>query len=114
MSRLLLISLGQLNGHILEAVARSGRFAEILVAGRDPARGLRKTNQARIGAALEGHYPTINFVELDVNKASAAATLRKIAPDVALAAPTERLRSSFLGGVKHMPIRYRLRGADAA
>jgi hypothetical protein len=88
MSRLLLISLGQLNGHILEAVARSGRFAEILVAGRDPARGLRKTNQARIGAALEGHYPTINFVELDVNKASAAATLRKIAPDVALAAPS--------------------------
>jgi cytochrome P450 len=33
---------------------------------------------------------------------------------VELAAPVERLRSSFLGGVKHMPIRYRLRGADAA
>jgi hypothetical protein len=88
MSRLLLISLGQLNGHILEAVARSGAFAEILVAGRDPARGLRKTNQARIGAAIEGRYPAISFVELDVNDASAAAILREIAPDVALAAPS--------------------------
>ena len=27
---------------------------------------------------------------------------------VELAGPVERLRSSFLGGVKHMPIRYRL------
>ena len=31
--------------------------------------------------------------------------------DVELAGPVERLRSSFLGGVKHMPIRYRLREA---
>jgi cholest-4-en-3-one 26-monooxygenase len=29
-------------------------------------------------------------------------------------APVERLRSSFLGGVKHMPVRYRLRPAPAA
>ena len=29
--------------------------------------------------------------------------------DVELAGPVERLRSPFLGGVKHMPIRYRLR-----
>ncbi len=28
--------------------------------------------------------------------------------DVELAAPPERMRSSFLGGVKRMPIRYRL------
>ncbi|MCK4867948.1 MAG: hypothetical protein KAT39_07850, partial [Alphaproteobacteria bacterium] len=88
MSRFLLISLGQLNGHILEAVARSGAFTEILVAGRDPARGLRKTNQARIGAAVEGHYPAISFVKLDVNDASASAILRETAPDVALAAPS--------------------------
>ncbi len=31
--------------------------------------------------------------------------------EVELAGPVERLRSSFLGGVKHMPIRYRLRAA---
>lgn len=110
MSRLLLISLGQLNGHILEAVARSGAFAEILVAGRDPARGLRKTNQARIGAAIEGHYPAIRFVELDVNKASAARILREIAPDVALAAPSmlpwwrlDRLKGSRARAARAVP-----------
>jgi len=87
-SRLLLISFGQLNGHILEATARAGVFTEIIVAGRDPARGIKKTNQARIGAAIEGHYPAIRFVELDVNQASAARKLRDIAPDVTLAAPS--------------------------
>jgi hypothetical protein len=29
---------------------------------------------------------------------------------VELAGPVERVRSSFLGGIKRMPIRYRLRG----
>jgi hypothetical protein len=29
--------------------------------------------------------------------------------EVELAGPCERMRSSFLGGVKRMPIRYRLR-----
>ncbi len=31
--------------------------------------------------------------------------------DVELSGPVERLRSSFLGGVKHMPIRYRMKAA---
>jgi cytochrome P450 len=34
--------------------------------------------------------------------------------EVELTGPVERLRSSFLGGVKHMPIRYRLRPARDA
>ena len=33
--------------------------------------------------------------------------------EVELAGPVERLRSSFLGGVKHVPIRYRLRPEEA-
>jgi cytochrome P450 len=28
---------------------------------------------------------------------------------VELAGPTQRMRSSFVGGIKHMPIRYRIR-----
>ncbi len=32
--------------------------------------------------------------------------------EIELAGPFERMRSSFLGGVKRMPIRYRLRPAD--
>ena len=110
MSRLLLISLGQLNGHILEAAARSGGFAEIVVAGRDPTRGVRKTNQARIGGAIEGHYPAIRFVEIDVNRTSAAGLLREVAPDVALAAPSmlpwwqlDRLTGAAAGAARAVP-----------
>jgi cholest-4-en-3-one 26-monooxygenase len=33
---------------------------------------------------------------------------------VELAGPVERLRSSFVGGIKHMPIRYEMRSAEAA
>jgi len=44
-------------------------------------------------------------LELRVLFAELAARLEA----VELAGPVERLRSSFLGGVKHMPIRYRLR-----
>lgn len=88
MSRLLLISLGQLTGHILEAVARSGLFGAIVVAGRNPAYGVAKTNLARIGAGMAGRFPSIEFRELDVNGPHAAAEIRRIAPDLALAAPS--------------------------
>ena len=88
MGRLLLISPGQLIGHILEAVARSGAFTEIVVAGRTPTYGIAKANLARIGAAIEGHFPSLEFRELDVNDPGAGADIRRIAPDVALAAPS--------------------------
>jgi cholest-4-en-3-one 26-monooxygenase len=39
------------------------------------------------------------------------AELARRLESVELAGPVERMRSSFLGGVKRMPIRYRLRGA---
>lgn len=88
MTRLLLISLGQLTGHVLEAAARSGAFREIVVASRNRTYGIAKTNLARIGAAIECRYPRIEFRELDVDKPNAGAELRRIAPDVAFAAPS--------------------------
>jgi hypothetical protein len=88
MRRLLLISLGQLTGHILETVARSDIFPEIVVAGRNPAYGTAKTNLARIGAGVAGCFPSIEFFELDVNSPEAGSEIRRIAPDVALAAPS--------------------------
>lgn len=88
MSRLLLISLGQLTGHILESVARSDSFREIVVAGRNPNHGIAKTNLARIGAGVAGHFPSITYRELDVDRAGAGAEIRRIEPDVALAAPS--------------------------
>jgi hypothetical protein len=88
MQRLLLISLGKLTGYVLERLARNGPFSEIIVAGRSPDPALKKTNLARIGAAIEGRFPDISFVELNVNSAKAPAALADIAPDIILAAPS--------------------------
>ena len=110
MARLLLISLGQLTGHILEAVARSGTFREIVVAGRNPAHGIAKTNLARIGGAIEGRFPSIEFRKLDVNDLGAGARIHAISPDVALAAPSmlpwwklDRLRGLKAEAARSMP-----------
>jgi hypothetical protein len=86
--KLLLIGLGQLTGAVLDAVARDGRFAQIVLASRDVERGRAKVLAARIGAALEGEFPRIEFVPLDFDTAAAAETLKRIAPDVAFAAPS--------------------------
>jgi hypothetical protein len=86
--KLLLIGLGQLTGALLDAVARDGRFAQIVLAARDAERGRAKVLAARVGAALEGEFPRIEFVPFDFNTAAAPETLKKIAPDVAFAAPT--------------------------
>ncbi len=88
MARLLLISLGKLTGAVLEAAARDPRFDRIVVAGRQAAYGQAKVNQARIGAALEGRYPEIAFERFDFNEPGAAAVLKRLAPDVAFAAPS--------------------------
>ncbi|WP_395022439.1 hypothetical protein [Dongia sp.] len=86
--KLLLIGLGALTGAVLDAVARDGRFAHIVVAARDAEQGRAKVLAARVGAALEGEFPRIEFVPFDFNTATAPETLKKIAPDVAFAAPS--------------------------
>jgi hypothetical protein len=89
MARLLLISMGALTGTVLEAIARRGGFAEIVVAGRNPDAAERKLNNARIGAAIEGKFPAMRAVGLDFNETAVAArTLGGIRPDVAFAAPS--------------------------
>jgi cytochrome P450 len=40
-------------------------------------------------------------------------TLLARLPDIALAGPVERLRSGFIGGIKHMPIRFTARALQA-
>ncbi len=89
MARLLLISMGQLTGTVLEAVVRRGGFTEIVVASRNPAAAERKLNNARIGAAIEGQFPAMRAVGLDFNEtAEAARRLAEIRPDIAFAAPS--------------------------
>jgi hypothetical protein len=86
--KLLLIGLGQLSGAVLDAAARDGRFAQIVLASRNAELGKAKVLAARIGAALEGEFPRIEFVPFDFNTAAAPETLKRIAPDVAFAAPS--------------------------
>jgi hypothetical protein len=86
--KLLLIGLGALTGAVLDAVARDGRFAHIVLASRDAEQGRAKVLAARIGAALEGEFPRIEFVPFDFNTVAAPETLKRIAPDVVFAAPS--------------------------
>jgi len=86
--KLLLIGQGQLTGAVLDAVARDGRFAQIVLAARNAEQGRAKVQAVRIGAALEGEFPRLEFVPFDFNSASAPETLKRIAPDVAFAAPS--------------------------
>ncbi len=86
--KLLIIGLGQFTGAVLDSVARDGRFAQIVLAARNTELGKAKVQAARIGAALEGEFPRIEFVPLDFNTAAAPEVLKRIAPDVAFAAPS--------------------------
>jgi hypothetical protein len=86
--KLLLIGLGQLTGAVLDSAARDGRFAHIVLASRNAELGKAKVLAARIGAALEGEFPRIEFVPFDFNTASAPETLKRIAPEVAFTAPS--------------------------
>lgn len=88
MPRLLLISAGRLTAYVLERLCRGGFFEEIVVAGRTPESGIRKVNNARVGAAVEGRFPDIRFVEVDVGAPDAGRRLADIRPDVAMAAPS--------------------------
>lgn len=88
MARLLLVSLGVLNGMLLEAAARAEEFDEIVVAGRSADYTARKIANARIGAGVEGRFPAIRFVPFDLTEKGAGRALAGIAPDVTVAAPS--------------------------
>jgi len=110
MPRLLIVSLGQLGGAVLEAMARDAAFDEIVVATRSIARAEAKLNNARVGAAIEGRHPMLRAEAFDLNAPDAAARLRALAPDVAFAAPSllpwwalDRLPEPHRGHVAAVP-----------
>lgn len=88
MTRLALVSLGTLNGTVLEAVARSALVEEIVVLSRNAEYGQRKVNTARVGAAVLGRFPRITFTPFDFNTADAGAHLAATCPDVVITAPS--------------------------
>jgi len=88
MATLLLISLGKLTGAVLEGAVRSGAFERIVVAGRNPDAARARVHNARIGAAIEGRFPVVEAVHLDINAPGAGRVLAGVAPDLAFAAPS--------------------------
>ena len=56
---LLLISMGELATHLLEAVARTDVFDTIVVASRDLEKAKKRANNAVLGAGIEGFFPRI-------------------------------------------------------
>jgi hypothetical protein len=88
-SRVLLISLGQLNGLLLKLLARTPGIDEIMVGTRAGDRATPTLNLARMSAGAEGFFPTIRAVPFDLNETEAAAeALSELRPDVTFAAPS--------------------------
>ena len=89
MSKVLVIGLGSLGGHILEFLARSRGPTEIVAADVDETRGLQKTNNVILGAANMGFYPRMKFLKMDLNDIDGtSAILRNEQPDVVVNSTT--------------------------
>jgi hypothetical protein len=86
--RLLLVSLGTLNGAVLEAVAKTGAFDEIVVASRNAVHGTAKVNTTRVTAAIHGRFPAIRFERFDFNASGAGEQLKRMAPGIVVTAPS--------------------------
>ncbi|MDA1308495.1 MAG: hypothetical protein O2985_02705 [Proteobacteria bacterium] len=87
---MLIISIGELGTHVLEAVSRSGLFRRIVVASRSGLKAQQRLNNALIGAGLDGYFPRFEAVELDFNDPACVKQLRALAPDVIFSAPSLR------------------------
>ena len=86
---LLIVSMGELGTHVLEAVARSRLFERIVVASRSGQKATERVNNALIGAGLEGYFPRFEALAFDFNDTAASArVLRALAPDVVFSSPT--------------------------
>jgi hypothetical protein len=80
---ILLIGLGEVGGKALEILARRPGIARIVGADVDDTYGAQKVNNATFGAQLEGIYPNIDFVKIDLfDIDKTAETLAEMKPSV--------------------------------
>jgi hypothetical protein len=85
----MVVGLGALGGTVLELLARSGGVQEIVAADVNEDWGVRKTNNAVFGAALQGFYPKMSFRRVDLNDVEGTASLlEEVKPDVLFACVT--------------------------
>jgi len=84
-----MIGLGSLGGHVLEFLARTPGIDSIVAADVNEDWGIRKTNNAILGAANMGFYPNIQFHKINLNDVDGTAeTIREIKPDLIFNATT--------------------------
>jgi hypothetical protein len=94
----LLIGLGGLGGTVLEFLTRSPAVGRITGADLNRAKGLARTNLARVSRLAEGRQPELDFVPIDlVDVAGAAETIARVRPDVILS--TASLQTWWLTGL---------------
>ena len=85
---LLLLSMGELATHLLEALARTDIFNTLVVASRDLQKAQKRVNNAVLGAGIEGYFPNIVAEKLDVHSNDFSTKLRQINPDYIFSAPS--------------------------
>jgi hypothetical protein len=88
-TKIMIIGLGDLGGHVLELLVRSPGYRHIITADIDEDRAFRKTNIAKFGASQMGFYPDIEFTKIDLNNfEQTAEIINKYQPDVIYSAAT--------------------------
>jgi hypothetical protein len=88
-NKILMLGLGSLGGHVLEFLARTPRVNRIIAADVNEDWGVRKTNNAILGAVNQGFYPSIKFRKIDLNDVEGTAeTLKEEEPDLIFNATT--------------------------
>jgi len=79
----MIIGLGQVGGKTLELLARKPGITRIVGADVNEAYGYQRVNNAAFGAQLEGFYPNIDFVKVDLRDVGKTSeTLARIKPSV--------------------------------
>jgi len=63
---IMIIGLGEIGGKALEILARRPGIARIVCADVNEDFGYQKVNNAAFGAQIEGIYPNIDFVKIDL------------------------------------------------
>ncbi|NIP67020.1 hypothetical protein GWO18_02755, partial [Candidatus Bathyarchaeota archaeon] len=109
-NKILMIGLGSLGGHVLEFLARTPGVNKIIAADVNEDWGIRKTNNAILGAVNQGFYPSIIFRKIDLNDVEGTAeTLREEEPDLIFNATT--LQSWWVIGMLPDEVYEKLLGA---
>ncbi|UCE15679.1 MAG: hypothetical protein JSV12_07370 [Candidatus Bathyarchaeota archaeon] len=88
-NKILMVGLGSLGGHVLEFLARTPGVNRIIAADVNEDWGVRKTNNAILGAVNQGFDPNIIFRKIDLNDVEGTVEIvRNEEPDLIFNATT--------------------------